>query len=114
MFKEEYHIQTALIHWLRMQHPGVLFTIAPVGAIRIPAHVGAAYKRMGYSRGTPDILIFEPSKEYHGLFVELKAPKGRLSPEQKEWLACLEDRGYQTAVCRSCEEAIIVIEKYLK
>lgn len=110
---EEYHIQTAFVHWLRSQHPNILFTIAPNG-MKLPIQVAKKMKAMGYLKGTPDIIIFEARKGFNGLLIELKTEKGRLTKEQKIVIPMLNDRGYKTVICRSCEEAILTVEKYLK
>ena len=113
MFNEEYHIQTALIHWLRLVRPEVLFTIAPNG-MKLPIGVAKKIKAMGYNKGCPDIMIFEAKKNYCGLFIELKTKTGKIQTEQKVWLDQLSRRGYKAIVCRSCEEAIVAINDYMK
>lgn len=113
MHKEEFHMQSTLVYWLRQQHPRVLFTISPQG-MKLPISVAVKIKRLGYGAGTPDLMIFEPRGGCHGLFIELKTKKSRVSPEQAEWLEQLTLRGYAATVCRSVEEAIMEINNYLK
>lgn len=112
VFKEEYYIQSDVIHWLKSNHPGVLFTIAPNG-MKLPIQTAVKLKKMGYSPGTPDIMIFEPRGLFHGLFIELKTETGTTSLEQKEWNKRLISRGYCSIVCRSASEAMNYISKYL-
>lgn len=78
------------------------------------ARYGAALKRLGMRRGFPDLFFPMANSSYHGLFIEMKYGKGRLSAEQKEWIALLSENGYACQVCYSCSEAIRVIENYMK
>jgi hypothetical protein len=112
-FQEEYRLQCAVMFWIKTQYPEALVTIAPNG---MKLNIGQAVKlkRMGYSKGTPDICIFEARKGKHGLFIELKTRTGKVSPEQKEWHQKLKERNYEVEVCWSFEEAICTIENYLK
>ena len=55
----------------------------------------------------PDFLILTSSGTY---FMEVKAPTGRLSPEQKAFQADVENLGIPFAVVRSTDEAA----RYLK
>lgn len=71
-------------------------------------------KRQGVKPGVPDVLIFEPKSIYHGLAIELKIPGGIVSIHQATWLKALSDRKYKTSVCFSLDEAIDVINEYLK
>jgi len=68
---------------------------------------------MGYTKGTPDVLIFEPRASWHGFLMELKAPGGETSEFQDTFLASALARGYYTAVCWSTAEAIASLERYL-
>lgn len=110
---EEYHIQVALVNWIKVNYPDVLFTIAPNG-MKLSIGSAVKLKRMGYSRGTPDLILLEPRSSHHGLFIELKTETGRLSPEQKKWQEDLLARDYTAVVCRSFNEATTIIKGYLK
>lgn len=83
------------------------------------ARVGAMMKRAGCRSGVPDVFLAVPkfrilSSHDCGLFIELKAAAGKLSPEQERCLRSLSAYGYQTAVCRTLEDAQRVITEYLK
>lgn len=108
----EYRIQTAFIRYVDLVYPELLFTIAPAGFIM---NQGMAMKMsaMGYRKGTPDLLFFEPRGSWHGLLIEFKAPGKKTSPEQVSFCDQAEKRGYKTAVCYSSHEAIQVLEVYL-
>lgn len=76
--------------------------------------IGGMMKRMAVRPGVPDLFLAAPASGWLGLFVELKAPKGVLSDEQKVMLPELQSRGYQTAVCRTLEDFKAVVTNYLK
>jgi hypothetical protein len=113
MHQGEGKIQEAVAIFLRCHNPYVLFTVSN-GGIRLTIGQAVKMKRMGYQKGTPDIMIFEPRNKYHGLFIELKDDKGTLKDHQQEYLDHLERRGYFAVACYGYQETIDVIEKYLK
>lgn len=104
-------IQKAVVYWIRKTYPDLMFTISPI--IKTTARQGKMIKDLGYNKGCPDLMIFEPSKGCHGLFIELKTSTGRLTLEQKYWLTELDKRGYYTIVCRSVLECTDIINRYL-
>lgn len=59
-------------------------------------------------------MLAVPRAGKPGLFVELKSPDGRLTPEQKELLPLIEAQGYAVTIAWSYEEAIGAIINYLK
>lgn len=118
MTQREHYEQAALIAWAdnprtREQWPDLemLFAV-PNGGARHPA-VAAKLKAEGVRRGVPDLICLQPRGPYCGLAIELKATGGRPTPEQREWIARLEARGYCAHVCVGWERAREVIEEYL-
>lgn len=71
-------------------------------------------KKMGVKPGVPDLCLPVPSGEYHALYIEMKAEKGRVSALQTEWIADLQKYGNRAVVCYGAKEAIDEIERYLK
>ena len=74
---------------------------------------GAQLKAMGMQRGFPDLFVPLARMGYHGLFIEMKAGRGRLSEHQREWLRRLNEYGYAVAVCYGADEAITKIRRYM-
>lgn len=114
--KHEANEQKALVQFLKLKK--LLFT-STLGGVRLSIGQAVQLKSLGYSKGVPDILIFEPRGTYHGMAIELKRPKikgknkGILSPEQSEWIDSLNRKGYYACVCHGAEVAIEVINRYL-
>lgn len=74
----------------------------------------ARLKAQGVKPGVPDLCLPVARGQYHGLYIEMKRQRGgRVSDEQKEWIAALTAQGYRTAVCKGAEEAIREITQYL-
>lgn len=74
-------------------------------------------KKMGLSKGFPDLIILEKnkSKSHEVLFIEMKRQKGgRLLPEQEEWLQKLDDKDYCVGVAKGYESAVRILQKYLE
>lgn len=61
-------------------------------------------------RGFPDRLIVAPGSR--ALFVETKAPSGRLSPQQKHWKRLLERFGFRVAVPYTLEEVDALVSEF--
>lgn len=113
---DEHQEQKALFQWadyMTSKHPLLALVFAiPNGGDRHPA-VAAKLKAEGVKPGVPDLFLPVAKGIYHGLFIEMKAAKGRPSNVQKEWLRQLAHQGFKTAVCYGWEEAKEVIEEYL-
>lgn len=102
--------------WAELQvktMPGLAMLFAiPNGGART-AVTGAMLKREGVKKGVPDLFLACPRKACGGLFIEMKKKGGKVSIEQREWLAKFIFQGYQAEVCYSFDEAKAVIMKYL-
>ncbi len=70
-------------------------------------------KAQGMRPGLPDLCLPTPRGDFHGLYIELKRPGGKLRPNQELWLKALAGQGYMTAVCIGADEAITTIKDYL-
>lgn len=115
----ESQMQQSIIRWwgykhkeLGVSHPAFLFAI-PNGGSR-SAITGSILKAEGVRAGIPDLMLAVPNEICKGLFIELKTPKGKPSADQITIMNLLENEGYQVRLCRSVDEAIKVIEEYLK
>lgn len=110
-FLEE-DIQEAFFGWLSLYYLVRKLSFAiPNGGKRNIVEA-KRFKKQGVTSGVPDIFLAIPYNNYHGLFIELKAEKGRLSDIQKEWLKNLNDKGYKAVVCYSLDEAINTVTEY--
>jgi hypothetical protein len=115
----EYNNQVAVIMYLKVKYPHVIYN-ADCGGIRTTWGQAVRAKAAGHKKGWPDIFIAEARKGFHGLFIEMKAPatkwskKGSSSAEQKQLQKDLTKRGYKSAICYGDLEAIKVIDEYFK
>ena len=69
-------------------------------------------RQLGVKAGVPDLFYPVPMHGYHGLFIEMKAGRGRLSMEQRKWIKALTDLGYKCIVAHGWEEARTALEEY--
>jgi len=109
----EFRIQAAFVTTLQICYPDLLYTIAPSGFI-MSAGMAVKMMRMGYRKGTPDILFFEPRGVFFGLLIEFKTPTGTISEAQRVFLLSARDRGYKVAICRSTAQGIAILDEYLR
>tara|TARA_R100001594_G_scaffold7766_2_gene20735 strand:- start:263 stop:535 length:273 start_codon:yes stop_codon:yes gene_type:complete len=70
-------------------------------------------KKSGYKKGFPDLFLYEPRGEYHGLAIELKTGYNKASKPQLHWQRELNKRGYKAEICTGIDEALEVINTYL-
>lgn len=90
------------------------FRTATMGGVRLSPGLASKVKRGGYVKGVPDLLFFEPSAcgKFHGLAIELKTMKGRPSPEQKEWVKALNERGWSAHISKGFDATAEIIADY--
>lgn len=108
--------QITLMEWAQLQsckfpELSLLFHI-PNGGKRNEIEA-ARFKKMGVKAGVPDLFLPVAHGNFHGLFIEMKAPKGKPTVIQKEWHKHLKAGGYAVEICYGFEEAAKVLIAYL-
>lgn len=71
------------------------------------------FKAIGLKPGVPDVFLPVPNDQYHGLWIEFKTKKGRVSDYQLEWIEKLTGQGFAVLICRSWTDAANVTLNYL-
>jgi hypothetical protein len=112
----EHTHQVALIRWAKaaeLLRPELKLLFAvPNGGMRHPI-VAAQLKEEGVKAGVPDLILPIPRYGSGALYIEMKMPKGRVSPEQAIWLQDLEDNGNTSLACFGWHEARQAVKDYL-
>jgi len=104
--------QIRLATWLALQ--GIRFTASANGGSRNYLEA-AKLKRMGVSKGWPDVQIPIMSGGFGGLFIELKRVKGgKPTREQVDWIRYLREQGYYADFARGFDEAKEIVLHYLR
>jgi hypothetical protein len=75
---------------------------------------GSILKKMGVRKGVPDLFWPKPQDCYHGLWVELKTDKGRLSVEQSKFIFDASNDGYYASVAFGAQQLVDVVTKYFR
>ena len=107
-------IQMALLEWLRLydRRAWELTVHTPNGGAR-SAVTGARLKALGVRRGFPDLTLWLPRGGFHGLAVELKAGRNKMTPEQADWLAHMNSAGWMAVCCVGLDAARDTFASYL-
>jgi len=100
--------------WIRLHKDIEPFAWHVGNERKCTAAQGLKLKRKGVKAGVSDICLMIPSKGYHGAFIELKYGDGKPTKSQEKFLANMDKQNYFTAVCWGADEAIEMIEWYLK
>lgn len=102
----EEQLHRAVFEWIflhQQRHPILYhFMHVPNGGARSKGEAGKM-KAMGVRRGVSDILCPFGNNGWAGFACELKAPKQKPTPEQRDFLKIANDKGYLTGVCDSME-----------
>ena len=113
MRQDEHRLQVACVRWFSYEYPKLkhLLIAIPNGGKR---HLTTAkkLKAEGAKAGVPDLFLAVPTQFNSGLWIEMKAEKGRLRPSQSDYLESLLNVGYDTTVCRSFDDFQKAIQDY--
>ncbi len=111
----ESELQQACVKYFRMQfrfHALYLFAI-PNGGIRSRLEA-SIMQGEGVTPGVADLFLALPSGPFHGLFIEIKSPKGRISENQAHFFSRQRTVGYQCQFCNSIDGFISIVNDYMK
>jgi hypothetical protein len=113
----EHQEQVALFAWADLQlakYPELydMYAIPNWFGLGTKASGGKA-RAEGRKAGVPDVVLPVARYRYHGLYIEMKAPKGSATAAQLDWITRLRHRGYAARVCVGFESARETIETYL-
>ena len=114
----EHAMQCAVIkacRYLEREYPEVKYLFAiPNGGHRHIA-VAAKLKASGVKSGVPDLFLPLPIPgRSAGLWIEMKAPGGKVTQNQDDYLRFLSEVGFLTKVCYSAQDAVDEIKMYLE
>jgi len=110
----ERQLTEAWWQWLRYKFPDV-----SKGTFHVPnegkrsAVSCRILKNSGMVKGVADFIMLWPASSYNGAVFEFKSITGRLSPEQKLFLAHVKSCNYYTQVFRDIDTAINITSQYI-
>lgn len=117
------NVKTGAPGLLGMRYPELMDLHAVINAgSYLNARQGAQLKAQGVLRGVWDLFLpvprwSDPSLEetqYHGLYLESKAPGGRLTTEQKAFGQRRVEQGYACATYETLEEGQKLLIDYME
>lgn len=105
--------QMAVVAWCRLQgYPhDRLYAIENERKTLSPQQAGRRTK-MGVRAGVCDLCLPIARHGFHGLYVEMKSPKGKTSEFQEQFIKEVLQEGYYATVCHSADEAIKILMNY--
>lgn len=115
----EHDHQKAFCDWMNAQYPDALYYSVPnggwlAGNATQRARQMNKLKAEGLLPGVSDVFIAEPRGDYHGMYLEMKQPGGKLSENQEWFLREAEKRGYYTAVAfNGIDDAQDLVSSYM-
>lgn len=122
---KEYHLQKQICEYIKLQYPNVYFYSDSVAAVKLTMGQAVRNKAIQNSNfKAPDIMVIQPSKHFHGLFMELKIESpykknGELYADehlrgQAETIEKLKKLGYCADFIWSFDMAKSFIDNYMK
>lgn len=114
--------QMAFVSWCNLNNIKVHHSGNEIGGSTRALKIRAIkMKKMGTSKGFPDLLVFVPVRgitgeidAYEPIAIEMKRQKGGVvSPEQKKWLEIIKKAGIECKVCYGAKDAIDYIKNLM-
>jgi hypothetical protein len=113
----EDRLQSEVVRYIQLQYPKARYCASLGGQYQPFQSQRNKAKRVGYSKGFPDLFLYESRTmdgiTYHGLALEIKTIGGRATIEQKEWIEALNERGYKAEVVKGLPAILNLIDGYM-
>lgn len=112
----EHQLQAACFQLFRMKYPNLAmnYYAIPNGIWSKNIMAALKCKKEGLTKGVADSFLMRANNGYHGLYIEFKTARGRLTHEQGEFIAAATAEGYKAVVIRSIDEFMKTVDEYLK
>lgn len=111
--------QQQVIEWSKwaykanpVRYPNLDLLHCSLNGVKLTKTQAGIAKGQGMLSGVPDLFLPVPRQSFHGLYIEMKSDKGRVTENQEWFLSKTEGLGYKTAICYSASEAIKTIQDY--
>ena len=114
MKNKESELQILCINWFRLAFPQykmLLFSIPNGGHRNLLTAV--RMKREGVISGVPDLFLSLPRNGFHGMYIEMKYGKGKLSANQEAFIAEVSKHNYKVEVINSLDKFVREVTQYL-
>ena len=114
ILQNEENLQEQLVKFLRKDFPDLLFSSNGMEENLNTDQKRIKASKMGYTNGTPDLIIYSKNKQYSGFAIEIKSPTGfgNLSKVQDDFLKKLKKNNYLCLVSNDYSEIIRYITMY--
>jgi len=122
--KAETKLQIAIIKYIKLQYPEVLFSSDFSAGLRLPMWLAVLRKKMTGAKGLPDLIFYKKNKKYNGLAIEIKAAeiykkngnlkKNKHLQEQEKILQKLREENFFAVFAVGFENAKNIIDEYFK
>lgn len=111
--KNEDIVQIKALDCLRHYYPDIASATIHIANERKTTHqYGSTLKRMGVKKGVADLFWPKAQKNFHGLWIEVKTDKGRLSIEQARFIDETSKDGYFACVCFGAQDVVDTVCSY--
>ena len=113
----EHQEQCAFVQWCQYRFsaiPELALLYAVPNGDRRDIKVATRLKGEGVRAGVSDMCLPVPRGPWHGLYLEFKSQRGRLSHKQSEFSELLLEVGYLVVLVFSCTDAIEAVTAYLE
>jgi hypothetical protein len=123
--QSEKNLHRQVCEYLRIKWPATLFNSDMAGAMKLTIGQATQISKLRSHRGYPDLAIYEPRGENKALFIELKREGEKLYKKSGDWatdhlreqaecMRLLKSKGYACYFAIGFDEAVTVIDAYLK
>lgn len=125
---QEHELQCAAVLWFRYQYAKykkLLFAIPNGGSRSKKTFINKAGQKVTYSPeakrmieegllpGVSDLFLSVPRGKYHGLYLETKWGKNKLSPDQQEFIQEVKSQDYKVVVFRTLDQFMTEVNNYM-
>jgi hypothetical protein len=111
----EHDVQTTFFQWIKLnqhRHPAIKWIHAIPNGEHRDIRTAVRLKAAGVKRGIPDIFVPWGTATHHGLYIECKAGKNKLTKEQADFYLYAMNK-YKTITAYDWITAARSVENYL-
>jgi hypothetical protein len=113
----EHDEQAAFIQWCSLslaKYPELKWIHAIPNGGKRGFKTAKSLKAEGVKPGVFDVFLPISRGIFHGLYIEFKFGKNKLTSEQAEFMKYCQENDYKTAVCYSGQDAAQIVVNYLR